>query len=84
MGRSIVRTASNTVGRKPSIMPRTVPGIEQSHASQLYVLHNCPMLDTIPTNATAKTIIYQYGWSAKSEENVPGIAQKMIKAAVAA
>ena len=31
-------------------MPSTVPGIEQSHASQLYVLHNCPMLDTIPTN----------------------------------
>jgi len=39
MGSSIIRTASNTGGRMPAMMPTTTPGRWQIHASQEYCVH---------------------------------------------
>lgn len=52
IGRSIMSTASSTGGRIPLMMPTTISGSLQIHASQPYCSHNALMLETAPTNAT--------------------------------
>lgn len=52
IGRSNIRTASNTGGRIPAIMPITTSGRSDSHASQETVVRSLSMFDTNPTKVT--------------------------------